>query len=257
MNIVVCVKQIPDVDDIKWTKENNLDRSQMLSKINPYDEYALNFALKIKSKFKTANICTISMGPNQAKEVLEYSIAKGANRAILLSDKLFSGSDTLITAKILSKAIKKYIPDFNIILTGQAAQDGDTEQVPVSLAQMLSIPDVTNVEEVINADKSLAIVLQRLNKQVNMYEIQTPCLISVKKDCKESYIPKIEDYVKAQNTLIETYNAQNLEFSSEEIGIKGSPTVVYKAYRPNANKKAQEIKEDYTKKILELILKAR
>ena len=102
MNIVVCIKQVPDVDDIKWTKENNLDRQGMLSKLNSADEWALNWAMNLKSKFKEASVTAISMGPNQALDVLEYALAKGAERAILLSDKSFSGSDTLITAKILT-----------------------------------------------------------------------------------------------------------------------------------------------------------
>ena len=135
MNIIVCIKQVPDVDDIKWTKENNLDRTNMLSKINPYDEYALDVAINIKSKFKNVKITVISMGPNQAKEVLNYALAKGADRAILLSDKAFAGSDTLATSKILACAIQKYCSDFNLILTGQLAVDGDTQQVPLSLAQ--------------------------------------------------------------------------------------------------------------------------
>ena len=106
MNIVVCIKQVPDVDDIKWTKENNLDRQGMLSKLNTADEWVLDWAVQIKNRFKEANLTVVSMGPNQTKDVLEYALAKGANRAILLSDKMFSGSDTLITAKILSFAMK-------------------------------------------------------------------------------------------------------------------------------------------------------
>ncbi|MBQ9795578.1 MAG: electron transfer flavoprotein subunit beta, partial [Clostridia bacterium] len=112
MNIVVCVKQVPDVDDIKWTKENNLDRSAMLSKINPHDEMALDWAIAIKSRFKEVKVTAVSMGPIQAKEILNHALAKGADRAILLSDKSFSGSDTLITSKILSKCIQNYISDF-------------------------------------------------------------------------------------------------------------------------------------------------
>ena len=143
MNIVVCIKQVPDTGDIRWTKENNLDRANMLSKLNEQDEWALDYAVKIKNKFKDVRITALSMGPNQAKEALEYALAKGADSAILLSDKLFSGSDTYATAKILACAISKYLGDFDLILTGQMASDGDTAQTPVSLAQMLDIIDAT------------------------------------------------------------------------------------------------------------------
>ena len=90
MNIVVCIKQVPDVDDIKWTKENNLDRSQMLSCINPHDEYALNWAAKIKAELKDVKITALSMGPKQAGDVLNYALAKCADSAILLCDKMFA-----------------------------------------------------------------------------------------------------------------------------------------------------------------------
>jgi len=257
MDIVVCIKQVPDVDDIKWTKENNLDRSLMLSKINLYDEWALDYAVKIKSKFKDVRITAISMGPNQAKDVLSHALAKGADRAILLSDKLFSASDTLATAKILAKGISKFIPDFKVILTGQMAQDGDTAQVPVSLAQLLDIPDATNVVEVYNADKNVAIVSQKLENEVNMLELNTPCLIAVKRESDTKAKPKIDDYIRAQNTLVEVYGAQDIELPKEEIGILGSPTLVYKAFRPEIVKNTQEICENYSKTILDLILKAR
>lgn len=257
MNIVVCIKQVPDVDDIKWTKENNLDRTNMLTKINPQDEWALDWALWIKSKFKDVKITAISMGPNQASEVLSYALAKGASRAILLSDKAFSGSDTLASAKIISSAIKKYVSDFDLIITGNVACDGDTAQVPVSLAQLLLIPDVIGVNEIINADKNMAIVSQHQGDYINIFDVKTPCLLAIKNQAKEHKVPKIEDYVKAQNTGIETYGLEDLGLDKNEVGIIGSPTMVWRAFRPEINKNAKEIKENYSEKIIELILKAK
>jgi len=255
MNIVVCIKQVPDVDDIKWTKENNLDRAMMLSRLNEQDEWALDYAMKIKSKFKDVKITALSMGPNQAKEVLEYALAKGADRAILLSDKLFSGSDTYATAKILACAISKYINDYDLILTGHAASDGDTAQTPVSLAQMLEIYDVSNVVEIYNADKNTAIVAQKSDDSINMFEISTPCLLAVKSECDEKIKPKIDDYIRAQNTQIEVLNAQDLNLSREDVGILGSPTTVYRAFRPENSKDAVKIEKDATKKLIDFLLK--
>ena len=255
MNIVVCIKQVPDTDDIKWTKENNLDRSNMLSKLNEQDEWALDYAKKFKDKFKDVKITALSMGPMQALETLNYALAKGADRAILLSDKLFSGSDTFATAKILASAISKYIGDFDIILTGQMASDGDTAQTPVSLAQMLDIPDITNVVEIHNADKNGAIVSQKLDNVINMFEVSSPCLIAVKNECKEKYKPKIGDYIKAQDSKIEIISAENLDLAREDIGIIGSPTMVYKAFRPELNKNTEEIKEDIVQKIIDFMVK--
>lgn len=257
MNIVVCIKQVPDVDDIKWTKENNLDRTNMLSKLNPQDEWALDWAVGIKSKFQDVKVTVISMGPSQANEVLSYAVAKGANRAILLSDKAFSGSDTLATAKIIATAIKKYVPNFDLIITGNVACDGDTAQVPVSLAQMLSIPDVTGVVEIVNADKNMAIASQRHGRDVNIFEVKTPCLLAVKNQAKVSVVPKIDDYIKAQNMGVETYGLEDLELNKNEVGIIGSPTMVWRAFRPEINKKAVEITENPTEKILEILLRAK
>ena len=255
MNIVVCIKQVPDTDDIRWTKENNLDRANMLSKLNEQDEWALDYAIKIKSKFRDVKITALSMGPNQAKEALEYALEKGADSAILLSDKLFSGSDTYATAKILACAISKYLGDFDLILTGQMASDGDTAQTPVSLAQMLDIIDATNVVEIHNADKNTAIVSQKLDNTINMIEISTPCLIAVKKECNEKYKPLINDYIRAQDTIIQVLDAEKLNLKKDDIGIIGSPTMVYKAFRPELNKNTEEIKEDIVQKIIDFMLK--
>jgi len=255
MEIVVCVKQVPDVDDIKWTKENNLDREQMLSKINPQDEWALDNAVKIKKKIRGSKITAISMGPNQAVETLKYALAKGADRAILLSDKKFSGSDTLITARILAKAIKKYVSDFDLIITGQAAADGDTEQTPVGIATELNIVDNLNTFEICNADNNMAIVRQKNEDEVKMLEIKSPCLIAVKNECDFKATPKIEDHIKAQITAVEIYNANDLDFEKEEVGIIGSPTMVYRAYRPENNRNCEEIKENQAKEIIDLIVK--
>ncbi len=256
MNIVVCIKQVPDVDDIKWTKENNLDRSLMLSKINPQDEWALDWAMNIKTNYIDTKITVISMGPSQTADILNYAVAKGCSRGILLCDKMFAASDTLATSRILSCAIKKYVPDFNIILTGQMAADGDTAQVPVSLSQMLNIVDITNTVEIVNADKNNAIVKQKLDDTLNIYQCATPCLIAVKAPCPNKFIPKINDYVRAQNKGIEQYCFEDLGLTKSDVGILGSPTVVYKAFRPEINKNAKEINENHSDFIIDLVKKA-
>ena len=257
MEIIVCVKQVPDVDNIKWTKENNLDREQMLSRVNPQDEWAIDNAVKIKNRIKDARLTAISMGPDKAKDVLEYALAKGADRAILLSDKRFSGSDTLITAKIIARAIKKFIGEFNLIITGQAASDGDTEQTPIGIATELDIPDITNVTEICNADSKLAIVKQKIYDTINLIEVQAPCLVAVKDKCDISNQPKIGDYVRAQTIKTEIYNADNLGFNKEEIGIIGSPTMVFKAFRPENSRESEEIDDITAQKLVDIVLKAK
>lgn len=257
MEIVVLIKQVPDVDDIKWTKENNLDRSLMLSKINPYDEWALDYALLLKKNRGDVNITVVSMGPEQAVEVLNYALAKGANRAILLSDKFFAASDTLATSRILAAAIKKYIPDFNLIITGQLAPDGDTQQVPVSVAQKLEVSDLGNIVEIYNADKYRSTVSQKIKNEFRTLEIEAPCLLSVKKECSQKFIPKIDDYTRAQAKVVEKYNAQDLGLSKDKIGITGSPTMVYKAFRPIIEKDTKEVSSNFASTLIDLIKEAK
>ena len=257
MNIVVCIKQVPDVDDIKWTKENNLDRLNMLSSLNKYDEYALDWAMNIKMKFINTQLTVISMGPDSAESILNYALAKGCNRAILLSDKMFAGSDTLATSKILAAAIKKFVPDFNLIITGQMAVDGDTAQVPVSLSQILDIYDITHVVEIVNADKDNVIARQKIDNKINIIEAKTPCLTAVKEECPAKYIPKISDYVRAQNKTIEKYGFEDLELEKSDVGIIGSPTIVNKAFRPELHKEVSEIKDNQSMFIIDLIKKVK
>lgn len=257
MNIVVCIKQVPDVDDIKWTKENNLDRSQMLSAINKYDEYALDWVMNIKARFIDAKVTVITMGPESAKDILSYALAKGCNRAILLSDKMFAASDTLATSKILAAAIKKYVPDFNLIITGQMAVDGDTAQVPVSVSQLLNIYDITHVSEIINADKDNVMVKQKIDNSVNLIETITPCLVAVKEECPNKFVPKINDYVRAQSKNIEQYGFNDLGLERTDVGIIGSPTVVYKAFRPEIIKDTAVIKDNQSMFVVDLIKKVK
>ena len=253
MNIVVCIKQVPDVKDIKWTKENNLDRSLMLSKINKQDDWALDWALSAKYNNFNTKVTAISMGPKPAIDVLNYALAKGCDRAILLCDKMFAASDTLATSKILSCAIAKYIPSYNIVLTGQMAEDGDTAQVPVSISQLLNIEDYSNVVEIVNANQNDVIIKQKIENKINIYSAKTPCLFAIKEECPNKNIPRIKDYIKAQNTGVEEYSFNDLGLDKNEVGIMGSPTVVYKAFRPIINKDTVEIKENYANFILDTI----
>ena len=112
MNIIVCLKQVPDTQDIKWTEKGTMIRDGVESIINPYDEYALEYALKIKDKFPDTKITAISMGPTQAQNILKIAIARGADNAILACDKKFAGADTFATSMTLAHTIKKFVPDF-------------------------------------------------------------------------------------------------------------------------------------------------
>ncbi len=231
MNIVVCIKQVVDTNDIKWTKNNTIDREGAQSIINPCDVLAIETALRLKDE--NTKITVITMGPPQAKDALKTALAMGCDEAYLLSDKKFSGADTVATSRTLSTAIKHVQPNFDLIICGQFASDGDTAQTGPSIAQKLGIEQVTYVSEVAQIDKTQKnITTQRIaDKQIELIQTPLPALICV---CDCPYSPRnilIDGYIKSQNTEIKTLSAENLNLSRDEIGIKGSPTWVSKAFR--------------------------
>lgn len=246
MKIIVCIKQVPDTNDVKWSKENNIIREGLISILNPYDEYAVQMALDLKRKNKNIEITLLSMGPNQAKDVLEYGIAMGADNGILLSDKRFQGSDTVATSNTLYHAIKKYLPDFDLIVCGQFAIDGDTAQTGPSLASKLNIPVIGYVRKIIKADTKKTVVECASENEITVYEIKNPSLICVLKDTVSLYKPKIDDYIRAQNKKIDVYNLDDIEIDAHKTGIKGSPTFVYKAFRPEIKKECKFLYDNYT-----------
>lgn len=239
----MCVKQVPDTSKVTWSKDNNLVREGMISILNPYDEFAISCALEIKKKFKNVVINVISMGPNQAKEVLEYALARGCDRAILLSDKKFAASDTLATGTILAAGIKKFIPDFDLILCGQFAIDGDTAQTGATISSILNVPLVSYVDKIVNADKNMAIVKQAYEAGDWISKVQNPSVVCVLgKETKKQL--RVGNYVRAQDLGIETYGFSDLDLKPDEVGILGSPTYVKRAFRLEYNREKQEITEN-------------
>ena len=163
MRYIVCVKQVPDTNEVKIDpKTNTLIREGVPSILNPFDQFALEEAIKMKNEGD--EIVAISMGPPQAKKALMKCLALGADRAILLSDRAFAGADTFATAFTLAGAIKK-IGKYDVIFTGLQAIDGDTAQVGPEIAAQLVIPQLTYVEEVLKIEgkKLEALLLLHLN----------------------------------------------------------------------------------------------
>jgi len=154
MKILVCIKQVPDTDDIKWTENNTMQREGVESIINPCDLYAIDEALKIKNTLKNVELTALTMGPLQAKDMLKKVIALGFDRGVLLSDKKFAGADTYATGRTISAAIKSKFSDFDLIICGQYAIDGDTAQTGPSIATQLNIPQITFVKSIERFDEN-------------------------------------------------------------------------------------------------------
>ncbi len=252
MKIAVCVKQVPDTNDVKWSKENNIIREGLINIINPYDEYAISTALEIKKLVQGAEITLFSMGPNCAKDVLEYGLALGADEACHLCDKRFSGSDTSATSKALAAAIKNVGEEegFNIIITGQFAIDGDTAQTGPSVANHLGLPVLTYVKKILDVDEGEVTARLDLEDEVITAKTCMPCVLCVLKNSNEIKKPKIEDYIRAQKKEIKILNLDDINLSANETGIKGSPTFVQRAYRPEINRHCKMVEHDFAKEIL-------
>lgn len=232
MKIVLCIKQVPDTSDIKWTENNTIQREGLESIINPYDVYAMESALKLKRSYENIEITALSMGPAQAFDMLKKAIAVGVDNAILLTDRKFAAADTYATGKTIGTAIKTKIPDFDLIICGQFAIDGDTAQTGPSIANTLDISQITYVQEIISYEEDTLTVRRELEDGTEIVKVKLPALICVLKDTFEPTRAKINGITKAQNFEIKTYGFEDLGLSSEDVGLKGSPTYVSKAFRP-------------------------
>jgi len=250
VKIVVCIKQVPDTNDVKWSKENNIIREGLTNILNPFDEYAIQAALEIKKIDPDTKITLLSMGPNCAKEVLEYGLALGADNAILLSDKRFSGADTNATSKTLACAIKNMVEDFDIVITGQFATDGDTAQTGPSMAHHLNIPVLTYVKKILDVEETKLDAKCERENNVSTFEVSIPCVLCVLKGCASLKNPKIEDYIQSQKKELRIYNADDIQMDIEKCGIKGSPTFVQKAFRPEISRECITIEDNFTNEIL-------
>lgn len=234
LRIVICVKQVPEADSVKVDpKTGTIIREGVSSILNPFCEYALDEAFRIKNMMdEEVEIVAISMGPSQAISALLRCLEMGADRAILLSDRSFAGSDCWATARVLERCIRNVIGDYDLILTGKQAIDGDTAQVPAELAEMLGIPQVTGCSTIEFAgDKILATREMEKGKQVVRATI--PALISIGEGSNIRRFPSMADYLKARRKEILILGAKDLDIDEEYVGLKGSHTQVIRVFAPS------------------------
>ena len=247
MKIILCIKQIPDTTDIKWTENNTICRDGLESVINPYDVYSVENALHLRNICEGAEITAFSMGPLQAENMLRKTLALGIDNAVLLCDKKFAGSDTYATAKTISSGISKLVPDFDLIICGQFATDGDTAQTGPSIANFLDIPQVTFVREIIDCSNREIVVKRELSDGEETVKVTLPALICVLKNEKEPTRATINGIKSASKKSVVIKSAEDLGISSDSTGIKGSPTFVSKAFRAKKREKNCEFTDNIDK----------
>jgi len=232
MNIVVCVKQVPDSAEVRINPETNtLIRDGVPTIINPYDMHAIEAGLQIKEITK-GKVTVVTMGPPQAESALREALSMGADDAVLLSDRAFAGSDTWATAFTLSKAMAKLNAD--IILCGKQAIDGDTAQVGPEMAEFLDIPHIAYVRK-IEAVKEGSIKVQRLmDEGYDIVESSLPVLLTVVKELNQPRLPSLKGKMAAKKAEIKKFGAKDLGVDENDTGLKGSPTQVKNIFAPEA-----------------------
>jgi electron transfer flavoprotein beta subunit len=240
MEIVVCVKQVPDTTDVKIDPQTNtLIRQGVPSIVNPFDKNALEAALQLREK-NGGKVTVISMGPPQAKEALKECLSLGADEAYLISDRAFGGADTLATSYTLAAAIKK-LGGFDMIICGKQAIDGDTAQVGPEMAEHLGIAQITYVSKIESVEKQTVRVEREHEEGYEVIEGKLPVLLTVVKSINEPRLPTVKGALKANRREIPVISANDMELDAAKIGLTGSPTQVRKIFTPQQRQQGEII----------------
>jgi electron transfer flavoprotein beta subunit len=255
MNIIVCIKQVPNTTDVKIDPvTNTLIRDGVESVINPFDTYAIEEGVRIKERFG-GKVTVITMGPPQAENALKEAISLGCDDAVLVSDRKFAGSDTWATSYTLSCAIKK-LGAFDVILCGKQASDGDTAQVGPGISTHLDVPQVTYVKKIEDISGNKARVERMTEEGYDIVETPMPCLFTVVKEINTPRLPSLKGMMKAKGAKIVKWTAEDIGCDSKNIGLEGSPTRVVKIFTPPPRKGGQMLTGDtaeVTAKVAELL----
>ena len=233
MRIVVCIKQVPASNDAKIDPETKrIVREGSKAIINPFDLYAIEEAVRIREQVG-GEVIALTMGPEKAKAALIEALSMGVDRAVLLSDRAFGGSDTWATSYVLARAIDA-IGDVALILCGKQAVDGDTAQVGSGIAAKLDIQQAANVWKVEQIDRQ-GITVRRMNERGwDVARLTYPALLTVVKDINTPRVPKLRDARAARMAEIPVWKPGDIGADPDRIGLKNSPTQVVRTAPPAA-----------------------
>jgi electron transfer flavoprotein beta subunit len=255
MNIIVCIKQVPNTTDVKIDPiTNTLIRDGVESVINPFDVYAIEEGVRLKERFG-GKVTVITMGPPQAENALKEAISLGCDEAVLVSDRKFAGSDTWATSYTLAMAIKK-IGTFDIVICGKQASDGDTAQVGPGISTHLDVPQVTYVKKIEEIKDDKAKVERMMEEGYDIVETPLPCLFTVVKEINTPRLPSLKGMMRAKSAQIAKWSADDIAADPKSIGLDGSPTRVVKIFTPPPRKGGEMLKGDTTdvaKEVAELL----
>ncbi len=244
MNILVCIKQVPGSSNVEVDPVTGvLKRDGASSKMNPYDLYGIELAMTLKERFG-AHIRTITMGPPQAKAIIEEAIAMGAESGVVMSDRKFAGADVLATAYTLSEGIKR-VGTYDLIICGKQTTDGDTAQVGAEIAEYLGIPNVSCVMSVDDVQDGRIFVTAALDNKVVKQSVTLPCLISVDGDINTPRIPSYKIKQTLTDDLVRFISFDDLgDHDPNHFGLNGSATQVERIFPPAKNTERRNISGD-------------
>ncbi len=235
MNIIVCIKQVPETTEVRINPETNtLIRDGVKSIINPFDMYAIEEGVRLKERYG-GKVIVVTMGPPQADAALREALSLGCDEGILISDRAFAGGDTWATSNTLSHAIariKKDMGGFELIICGKQASDGDTAQVGPGISANLDIPQVTYVKKIEEIKDNKARV-ERMNEEgFDVIQTPLPALLTVVKEINEPRLPSLKGMMRAKAAKITVWTAKDIGVESKDVGLSGSRTTVVKIFTP-------------------------
>ncbi|MBP5661699.1 MAG: electron transfer flavoprotein subunit beta/FixA family protein [Clostridia bacterium] len=240
MNILVCVKQVPGTSQVEVDPVTGvLKRDGQNNKLNPYDLFALETALRIREE-QGGEIKTVSMGPPQATSSLLETVYMGADAAYLISDRLFAGADVHATSYAIASGIRR-TGAFDLILCGKQTTDGDTAQVGPELAEMLGIEHAANVLSIDAIDDKSVTVTMNLDNLIQTQTMLLPCLLTIEKDACTPRLPSFKRKLETASDVVTVLTAADLTgLDPARCGLKGSPTQVERIFPPEVNKNKEQ-----------------
>ena len=258
MHIIVCIKQTPATANVQIDpKTGTLKREGMAAAINPFDEYAIEEAVRIKERLPGSTVSVVTMGPPQAEDALRDAIARGCDDAFHVTDRAFAGADTWATSYTLQMAIRKIAKEnkpFDLIICGKQTNDGDTGHVGPGIASWLDIPNAAYVGKVEDVKEGSIKVRRMMEDGYDIVELPTPALISVVKEINEPRLAGLKGKLASKKAEIPKWNAEAIGADKSKIGLGGSPTIVARSYNPPPRKGGERIEgataEEKAKKLV-------
>lgn len=239
MRTLVLIKQVPETGSVRMDESTGtVVREGVESILNPLDLYALELALTIRAE-RGGEVVVLSMGPPKAEDALREALAMGADGAALVTDKAFAGSDTWATSRILSRAVES-LGDFDLILCGERATDGDTGQVGPGVAAFLGIPFAAYANRLHAISEKRFVVSRLLDGGEEKIEVPLPALATVVKEISSPRLPTLIGKRLARDAEIAVLSNADLRLSPDDVGLRGSPTRVARIYRPRVSRNCEK-----------------